>query len=327
MSLLQWLKKQPSAPEVIEQIASLTDEEKQKAYNGLYELFKLLDHSIDRNTEQDMVMSKYIERFGETTMEQNRLLHEVVGGTEHILQSTQNIEAITDEVVATSASNDMLIEEGSESIEKLVEQMNYIAEVFHILQQEIETLKHDSNEIAALADVIGGISDQTNLLALNAAIEAARAGEYGKGFAVVADEVRKLADESKKSLTNIKAHVDHISSRIAHISMEVTTHTLSIEQTKLMTNETSHYFEQISVSQRSLNESMNSIKEVTSATNRITTHFTEKLTYVANGFLDNDEKIKELHENSKKKFVYSTELLSYLTQAKDLLEALQQQKL
>lgn len=327
MSLRQWLKKQPSGTEVTAQLAGLTEEEKKKAYDGLRQLFELLDYSIDHNTEQDILMSKHIERFGKMTAEQNRLLHEVVGDTEHILRSTQNIEGITDEVVERSKSNRMFVEDGSESIEQLVEQMNYIAQVFDELQHEVEALKHDSNEIAVIADVINGISDQTNLLALNAAIEAARAGEYGKGFAVVANEVRKLADQSKQSLSTIKKRVDDISARVAHISSEVTTHATNIERTKDMTDETRQYFDKISVSQRSLASNMDSIKEVTAATNDVTMAFSEKLTYVANGFLDNDEKIKELHENSKKKFVYSTELLSYLTQAKDLLQAIEREKL
>ncbi|MBS7345421.1 MAG: hypothetical protein KIG60_07220 [Caryophanon sp.] len=326
MSLLQWLKRKPTA-EVQQEISGLTDAEKKLVYDGLQQLFDLLDDSIDHNTEQDMLMSKHIERFGKTAAIQNNLLNEVVDDTQHILQSTQNIEVITEQVVAKSEQTTELVTQGSASIDTLVQQMNYIVDVFQNLEQAIDVLKHDSNEIALIADVINGISDQTNLLALNAAIEAARAGEYGKGFAVVADEVRKLADQSKQSLGEIKARVDHISSRIAYISEEVATHVNNIQATKVMTDETRHYFEEISISQRMLTENMNSIKDVTEATSKVTIQFTQKLGDVASGFMDNDEKIDELHQNSKKKFVYSTELLSYLSQAKDLLHALEKNKL
>ena len=313
--------------QLVEEVNGLTAEEKEKVLNGLKQLFHLLEHSIDNNSEQDIVISKEIERFGEITNEQNYLLNEVVENTQQIITSAQNIQVITDEVIVKSEDNCKLVEEGNASIDNLVNQMGYISQVFQELETTIDTLKDDSVEISNIANVINGISDQTNLLALNAAIEAARAGEAGKGFAVVADEVRKLADQSKRSLVEIQSKVDKISNRIMYLSNEISKRTEEIETTKTMTNDTRNYFTEIYDSQNQLTVDMNAIKDVTVQTTVITKDFTVKLENVAKGFLENNEKVEELHNHSKKKFVYSTELSSYLSQSRDLLVALEKEKL
>lgn len=327
MGILNFFSKNNRDDDFAAEINSLTPEEKQKAFKGLKQLFDLLDNSINNNSEKDLLISKDIERFGETATTQNQMLSEVVEDTVQILTSANNIETITDEVITKSEKNMALVEDGNSSIDALVKQMNYISDVFKNLETTIENLKSDSNEIAKIADVINGISDQTNLLALNAAIEAARAGESGKGFAVVADEVRKLADRSKNSLGEIKVKVNQISNRILELSGEISERVMEIEATKEMTNDTRGYFEQIHISQRNLNLDMDSIKDVTEITSKVTKQFTTKLENVAEGFLENDSKIAALHDHSKKKFVYSTELFSYLSQARDLLEAIETEKL
>ena len=68
----------------------------------------------------------------------------------------------------------------------------------------MDKIKHSSEEIAQITDVIEAIAFQTNLLALNAGVEAARAGDAGRGFAVVASEVRALAHRTTESAKNIK---------------------------------------------------------------------------------------------------------------------------
>jgi methyl-accepting chemotaxis protein len=124
--------------------------------------------------------------------------------SEHAEKSAQFSE------LATSKTDD-----GQESIEQAMVQMNSINQTSQSLTGIVKELGERSSEIGQIVNVIQSISSQTNLLALNAAIEAARAGESGKGFAVVAEEVRKLAEQSNRSTEQVLQLVSAIQLKTA----------------------------------------------------------------------------------------------------------------
>lgn len=144
-------------------------------------------------------MSNQNERIEHTTVAINEMsttIQEIAKNTLDTSQALQNLHQQVSHGGTVGNSARSMIEELVQEIKKTT--------------SEIEELKHNSEQIGEILDVIRGIADQTNLLALNAAIEAARAGEQGRGFAVVADEVRSLASKTQDSTEQIRENIERL---------------------------------------------------------------------------------------------------------------------
>ncbi len=158
-------------------------------------------------------------------------------------------------------------EEGSNSMEEVIEKFNITNNSSKVLAKNIDSLLDNSKSISIILTTIVDISEQTNLLALNAAIEAARAGEAGRGFAVVAEEIRKLAEQSNGSEETGRAtkNIDQI---LANIQNEVSNTKENMDLSELALGDANKTLEAAKVAFKDIFEStmasINGIKQLNS---------------------------------------------------------------
>ena len=122
------------------------------------------------------------------------------------------------EASEAAVTADQQARDGDTVVAEAIEQIERLAAEVELSTEAMAHLKHESDKIGSVLDVIKAVSQQTNLLALNAAIEAARAGEAGRGFAVVADEVRSLAQRTQKSTEEIEVLIGGLQSGTQQVS-------------------------------------------------------------------------------------------------------------
>jgi methyl-accepting chemotaxis protein len=193
-------------------------------------------HSQDEVGELASNFNLFIERLHETISQLAMLAAQVNGSgtqlgvaasnasqivtqqrseTEQVASAIQEMTATIQDMAGSASAAaesadtaDGQASEGGRVVQQAMEAINSMAADVERSSQVISHLKHESQNIGSVLDVIKGIAEQTNLLALNAAIEAARAGEQGRGFAVVADEVRSLAQRTQESTREIEEMIE-----------------------------------------------------------------------------------------------------------------------
>ncbi|NBC35020.1 globin-coupled sensor protein [Novosphingobium sp. FSY-8] len=117
-----------------------------------------------------------------------------------IARTAEMMRTVSDGIATTANSAKQV----NASVSQVYQHAHEGGQIVEAAVGAMDKIKHSSEEIASITDVIEAIAFQTNLLALNAGVEAARAGDAGKGFAVVASEVRALAHRTTESAKTIK---------------------------------------------------------------------------------------------------------------------------
>lgn len=203
-----------------------------------------------------------------TVEQQENLITQQALAVNETTSIMDELEASSRQAVEHSESSRIQVEQISQQIIYLIEQVNQISQV---------------------ANLVSEIASQTNMLSLNAAVEAARYGNDGKGFAVVAAEIRKLADQSKKSALDINKLVGDIQKATNSAVVFKDTKTRNVESLLAGVNNIAVNAQQISLSAKQQAEA---VKQVVVAMNNLNRSAQE----MVNGINQTKLGIKQLNE-------------------------------
>nr|WP_273820768.1 methyl-accepting chemotaxis protein [Pseudomonas asplenii] len=176
--------------------------------NGMAQEIRDIVQEIGSATAQ---VATAAEESSQVTVQTSQSVEQQRQGTELVATAINEMSATVRDVARSTSDAAQLSQQvnasttqGRGEIEGTIELIRQVSTQAGQTASVIGDLKHESDAISSVIDVIRDIAEQTNLLALNAAIEAARAGDHGRGFAVVASEVRTLAQKTQESTGNIQ---------------------------------------------------------------------------------------------------------------------------
>jgi methyl-accepting chemotaxis protein len=172
--------------------------------------------SASRSSAGTGMIAHNIEQVSIQAAKQRTEIEVIRSSINVMIDSIADITQKLDIIAQGAAESVQISNDGWESMQKAISQMDTIESAVNIASEVVTALGERSNEIGLIVGTISAISSQTNLLALNAAIEAAHAGDQGRGFAVVAEEVKKLARESHSAAEEISHLISSIQEKTLH---------------------------------------------------------------------------------------------------------------
>jgi methyl-accepting chemotaxis protein len=177
------------------------------------------------------VMSGATESTVSSTGQQLKEIEQIAAALQELSHSADEVARHAGATAERTKETARFAEQGSQVVNSSRDTVDRLTDQIRATAEKINTLKHSSENIGSVMEVIRSIAEQTNLLALNAAIEAARAGEQGRGFAVVADEVRSLAQKTQSSTEEIGSIIIQLQRAADEAHQSMNTSIASVQET------------------------------------------------------------------------------------------------
>jgi methyl-accepting chemotaxis protein len=204
-------------------------------FNRVMEQISIIIKSVIKVTQgvhsNINVMSGATDSTVTSAGQQLKEIEQVAAALQELSHSATEVARHAGDTAERTRETAKLAEHGSQVVVSSRDTVQRLTGQIRATAEKINTLKHSSENIGSVMEVIRSIAEQTNLLALNAAIEAARAGEQGRGFAVVADEVRSLAQKTQSSTEEIASIIVHLQRAADEAHLSMNTSITSVQET------------------------------------------------------------------------------------------------
>jgi methyl-accepting chemotaxis protein len=203
------LSKEVALTETKDEIGALTKSFGAMIENLRHQLQEILDGTtVIASSVSELSASS--AQLASSSAENATSINETTTTVEEVRQTTELASAKAQQMADESRHIRETSKQGRKATDDTIESMNKIQNQMNAIAETIIRLSEQSQAIGMIIATVDSISEQSNVLAVNASIEAAKAGEHGKGFSVVAQEVKSLAQQSKQATTQVRNILNEI---------------------------------------------------------------------------------------------------------------------